>query len=215
MIPEDQLTPEIRAAYELVRANPGDPAAHLALSLAFWDAGLEAAAIEEFGVAVNTAGPDNRDFYQTAAEVYRGHQAWHLSAGMYLRLMPLYTRENGFVPEDVKDGFREAAYRGAEFSDLPLVMPFEHLAGFQSDFANVVRGRHALFNGELSRAEESLALVEKASDQIKEVHLLRAEIFIKKGNAPEARRVLTALLGDPGASKWMLVMAEEILKTLP
>jgi tRNA A-37 threonylcarbamoyl transferase component Bud32 len=214
-IPEDQLTPDIRDGYEKVRANPGDPFAHLALSLAFWDAGIEPAAFEEFGVASNLAGLDNKDFYQTAADSYREHQAWHFAAGMYMRLIPLYTRKSGSVPDDVKENFREAAYRGAEFRDLPLVMPFDNIVGFQSDFANVVRGRHALYHGELLRAEESLALAEKASDLLKEAHLLRAEIFIKQGNTAEAQRVLTTLLGDPNAPKWVIVMAEEILKTLP
>jgi serine/threonine protein kinase len=215
MIPADQITPEMQAAYDMVRDNPGDPFAHLSLSLAFWDSQFETAAIEEFNVAMNLAGPADEKFYLTAADEYRAHQAWHLAAGAYLRVMPLYVKETGFVPDDVRDGFRESAYRGAEFRDLPQVLPFEQISGFQSDFANIIRGRHALFNGDIARAEESLALAVDSSDILKEVHLLKAEIFIRKGDPEEAKRVLTALVNDPGVSKWMLIMADEILKTLP
>lgn len=214
MIPEELITPELRAAYELVRVSPGDPNAHLALSLAFWDADMEMPAIDESMLAANMAGAENADYFLRAAVEYRTHEAWHMAAGMYLRLMPLYFRENRPVPEDIKDNFREAAYRGAERNTLPLVMPFEQVTGFQSDFANIVRGRHALYNGELSKAEASLALAERASEFLKEANLLKAEIAIKKGNLDEARHILAALTEDPHAPKWVAAMAEEILKSL-
>lgn len=214
-IPADKITPEMSAAYEQVQKNPGDPNARLALSLAFWDAGFDSSAMDEFRMTVETAGPENREFYEIAAGEYRDHEAWHLAAGIYARLMPIYIREDGFIPEDAKENFREAAYRGAALRDMPLAMPLEGSAGFQSDFANVARGRYALYYGELTQAEEYLALAEKASDTLKETDLLRAEILIKQGNATEAQFILTTLLNDPDAPKWTVGMAEEILKSLP
>jgi hypothetical protein len=214
LIPEDQMPPEIRQAIELVRANPADPHAHLDLSLAFWDAGMELPAFDEYMRALETAQPDSPDFYVSAADAYRAHEAWHLAAGMYLRAMPLYTRGGGFIPEEVKGGFRESAYKGAKFKDLPAVASFEQMAGVQTQFANVIRGRHALYNGDLARAEESLALALPAADALPEVYLLQAEIAIRKGNIAEARETLAALAGKPNVSPWMLVMAEEILKSI-
>lgn len=214
MMADEKITPEIRKGYELIRANPGDPYAHLALSVAFWDAGMEVPAIDEFLQSINLAGPDNKTYLFDAANEYRAHQAWHLAAGMYARAIPLYMKEDGVVPEEVKDGFRESAYRGAQYNDLPVVMPFEQAGGILPDFANIVRGRHALYMGDMAKAEESLALADKSSEFVKEVHLLRAEIAIQKGNPEEAERVLTTLVNDPEASKWMVVMAEEILKTI-
>ena len=214
MIPADQITPDIQKGHELVRANPGDPYAHLILSIAFWDAGMELPAIDEFLQIQNLAGPDNKDFYLDAALEYKSHQAWHLAAGMYARTISLIIKEGGTIPEEVRDGFRESAYRGAQYSDLPVVMPLEQAGGFLPDFANIVRGRHALYIGDIARAEELLALAEKPSDTLKEAHLLKAEIAIQKGDSEDAKRILTALTGDPAAPKWVVVMAEEILKTI-
>ncbi len=214
-IPDNELTPDIQKAYEVVGLNPGDPYAHLALYAAFWDAAMEIPALEEFTQAANLAGPDNKAFYLDAAIEYKNRQAWHLAAGMYARTMPLFLKEDGFIPDEVKDGFRESAYRGASNKDLPQALPFEQAGIFHSDFANIVRARHALFLGDLPKAEELLLLAENASDELKEVHLLRAEFFIQKGLPDEARRILTVLTTDPVAPAWTIIMAEEILKTLP
>ncbi|MCE7861313.1 MAG: serine/threonine protein kinase [Chloroflexi bacterium CFX2] len=215
MIPKDKITPEIQKAYELVRDNPGSPAAHLELSLAFWDAGLELPAMEEFGKVSALAGPDDKEFYVDAADAYRNRQAWHLAAGMYLRAIPIFVREDGFVPIEVRDGFRESAYRGAEYNDLPVVLPFEQVSGFQSDFANIVRGRHALFLGELAKAESALSAAENSSETLAEANLLKAEILIEKGNPADAKQVLAALGADANAPKWVLIMADEILRSMP
>jgi serine/threonine protein kinase len=214
MIPEDQMSPEIRQAYDRVTANPGDPYAHLDLSLAFWDAGMEPSAFDEYIHAADTAGPDNVDFFVSAADSYRAHEAWHLASGMYLRAMPLLTRGGGFIPEEVKGGFREAAYKGAERRDMPMVAPFDQMTVVQSQFANIIRGRNALFIGDMGMAEESLAQAMPAADALPEVYLLQAEIAIQKGNLPEAREILSALAGKPNVSPWMLVMAEGILKLI-
>ena len=66
----------------------------------------------------------------------------------------------------------------------------------------------------LMAASELLALAENPSESLKEVHLLKAEIAIQKGDSEDAKRILTALTGDPAAPKWVVVMAEEILKTI-
>lgn len=214
MISEDKLTPDIQKGYELVGANPGDPYAHLALSLAFWDAKLAVLAAEEFTQVSLLAGAENKDFYLTAAGEYRNHQAWHMAAGMYARTFPIFLKENGSIPEDVKDGFRESAYRGAQYNELPMMMPLEQAGGIPQDFMNIIRGRSALYNGDMAKAEEALALADKSSEFLKEVHLLRAEINVQKGNPEEAKQILSLLIADPAAPKWVVVMAEEILKTI-
>lgn len=213
VIPEDQLSPEIRSASELVRTNPGDPNSHLQLSLAFWNAGFEASAIEEFKQSIGLADPNNADFYLNAALEFKQSNAWPLAASAYLKLIPSYRAQNRPIPEDLKDGFRESAYRGAQWNDLPLIMPFEQVNGFQAEFANVIRGRYDLYNGDLSKAEESLGQAERSSELLPEIHLLRAEIAIKKGNIAEAQNILHTLSGDNHIPHWVRSMAEEIIKT--
>jgi tRNA A-37 threonylcarbamoyl transferase component Bud32 len=215
LIPVDQLTPEIEKAYAQVQANPGDPNAHLQLSLAFWDAGLDPSANDEYMQAFKLAGLNNEKFYLSAVQEYGAREAWHLAAGTYLRLVSFYISQDKAIPDSIRGGFREAAYKGAQRSDLPLVMPFDQLNDVQAGFANIVRGRHVLYNGELSNAEELLRLADKPTGvALPEIHLLKAEIAIQKGNSEEARNILLTLGADPNMPEWVRIMADEILKSI-
>lgn len=214
MIPPEQLTPEIQAAYEQVRTNPDDPNAHLQLSLAFWDAGLDLPAIEEYGQASNLAGPANQDFYLKAARDYQSRSAWHLAAGMYLRVMPMQLAKQGVIDEETKQAFRESAYKAAPRNDFPLIVPFDQLGKIQFDFFNIVRGRHELYNGDITDAETYLAIADRSAELLPEVYLLKAEIAIKKGNTQEATMILEAIAKDTNLPSWLRAMAEEYLKTI-
>lgn len=214
MIPPEVLTPEIQAAYEQVRNNPGDPDAHLQLSLAFWDAGLDLPAVEEYGQASNLAGRGNQEFYLKAAEEYHNRSAWHLAAGMYLRVMPMQLAQQGVIDEEVKLAFRESAYKAAPRNDFPLIVPFDELGKVQFDFFNIVRGRHELYNGDITDAETYLAIADRSAELLPEVHLLKAEIAIKKGNTQEATMILETLASDTNLPSWLRAMAEESLKTI-
>jgi serine/threonine protein kinase len=214
LIPPEQLTPEIQAAYEQVRTNPGDPNAHLQLSLAFWDAGMELPAAEEYGQASNLAGPANQDFYLKAAQDYQSRSAWHFAAGMYLRVMPMQLAQQGVVDEEIKEAFRESAYKAAPRNDFPLIVSFDQLGKIQLDFLNIVRGRHALYNGNIAEAEKSLDTANRSAEFLPEVYLLRAEIAIKNGNTQEAVKILEGLVKDTNLPSWLRAMAEENLKTI-
>lgn len=214
MIPPEQLTPEIQAAYEQVRNNPGDPNAHLQLSLAFWDAGFEQPAVEEYGQATNLAGPGNQEFYLKAAQDYKIRSAWHMAAGMYLRVMPMQLSQQGVVDEEIKEAFRESAYKAAPRNDFPLIVSFDQLDKIQLDFLNIVRGRHELYNGSIAEAEKSLDTANRSAEFLPEVYLLRAEIAIEKGNTQEAVKILEGLISDTNLPSWLRAMAEEYLKSI-
>lgn len=214
MIPPDKMTPEIQAAYDQVRDNPGDPNSHLQLSLAFWDAGMELPAAEEYGQATNLAGPGNQEFYLKAAQDYKSRSAWHFAAGMYLRIMPMQLAQQGVVDEEIKDAFRESAYKAAPRNDFPLIVSFDQLGKIQLDFLNIVRGRHLLYNGNITEAETALATAERSAEFLPEVYLLKAEIAIKKGNTEEAALILEGLTKDTNLPSWLRAMAEEQLKTI-
>ncbi|MBN8580615.1 MAG: serine/threonine protein kinase [Anaerolineae bacterium] len=214
MIPPEVLTPEIQAAYEQVRNNPGDPNAHLQLSLAFWDAGLEQPAAEEYGQATNLAGPGNQEFYLKAAQDYKTRSAWHFAAGMYLRVMPMQLAQQGVVDEEIKEAFRESAYKAAPRNDFPLIVSFDQLGKIQLDFLNIVRGRHELYNGNIAEAEKSLDTANRSAEFLPEVYLLRAEIAVEKGNTQEAVKIFEGLINDTNLPSWLRAMAEEQLKTI-
>jgi hypothetical protein len=214
MLPPDQITDEIAAAYELVMKNPGDPNAHLQLSLAYWDAGLELASIEELGQASNLAGKNNKEFYLSAAQEYANREAWILAARIYMDLGPIYRAEGTGIPEDVKDDLREALYKAAERKDFLITIPINQVELLNGPLGTLIRARHTLYNGDPNEAAALTADVERMARELIEVHLLKAEIAIKNGNTQEAITILRTLSQDPAAPDWVRAMAEELLKSL-
>lgn len=214
MLPPDQMTDEIAAAYELVMKNPGDPNAHLQLSLAYWDAGLELASIEELGQASNLAGKNNKEFYLSAAQEYANREAWILAARIYMDLGPIYRAEGTGIPEDVKDDLREALYKAADRKDFLITIPINQVELLNGPLGTLIRARHALYNGDPNAAAALAADVERMARELIEVHLLKAEIAIKNGNTQEAITILQTLSQDPAAPDWVRAMAEELLKSI-
>jgi hypothetical protein len=195
-----------------VKQNPGDPNAHLQLSLALWDSGQTGPAIEELAQAANLAGPTNEPFFINAAQEFKRREAWVLAAGMYMRLSGIY-RENE-MPEALKADLYEAVYKAAENKDMPLFVFFERVDAFNLPLGFVVRGRYALYNGSLDDAKLQLANADKVKSDFYEAFLLRAEIELKTGNTTAAKNIFLSLASDLGASEWVRIMASEYLKTI-
>ncbi|MCB0103222.1 MAG: serine/threonine protein kinase [Anaerolineales bacterium] len=211
-VPGERMTPAIDEAMKLVESSPGDPAAHLQLSLAYWDAGLKVPCYEALAQAANLAGPNDQDFYLKAAEDFKIRDAWIPAAGMYMRLAAFNHGES--MPEEAKFGLREAVYRAASEKDMPLFIFFERVDGFDLPFGYVVRGRYALYNGSLEDAKLNLANAEKIQPRLPEIHLLKAEIDKASGNDDSARIILTTLSSDLSMPEWVRNMAGEILETI-
>jgi serine/threonine protein kinase len=205
-------SPDISAAKDLVSKNPGDPNAHLQLSLALWDAGKPRPAFEELAQAANLAGPDNKDFFTKAATEFKKRQAWIAAAGMYLRLVPLY--RDGGMPQDVENDFHEAVYKSTEQKDMPLFVFFERIDTASLPLGYIARGRYALFNGTLDQAKLQLANAEKIKPDMYEVFLLRAEVLSKSGDLKKAKGILVSLSSDLGAPAWIRSMADSYLSKM-
>ncbi|MBC7878324.1 MAG: protein kinase [Anaerolineales bacterium] len=205
-------SPEIVAASDLVAQNPGDPDAHLQLALAFWDSKQLRPAVEELTQASNLAGADNKEFFLKAAEEFKTRGAWIPTAGMYLRLVPIYSEEK--KPEEIEDDFHEAVYKAAEQKEMPLFVFFERIDNVSLPLGYIVRGRYALYNGELADAEKQLANAEKIKPDMYEVFLLKAEIAVKAGRPEEAKNILLSLSSDLGAPEWIRFMADNYLSTM-
>lgn len=201
--------PQVIAAREAVLKNPGDPNAHLQLSLALWDAGRKVPAVEELAQASNLAGPANREFFQRAALEYKRRKAWVPTAGMYVRLAQTYQADE--MPADVMDGLYESVYRAAEEEDMPLFVFFERVDSINLPLGHVARGRYALYNGDPADARLQLANAEKLRPNMYEVFLLKAEIEMQTGSRTAAKTILLSLSSDLGAPEWVRLLAEELL----
>lgn len=205
-------SPQVAAALAAVKQNPGDPNAHLQLSLALWDDGQKVASYEALAQAANLAGPANEEFYVTAAQEFRKREAWISSAGMYMRLAGIYRGDE--MPEDMREGLRESVYKAAGEKDMPLFVFFERVDTFDLPIGFVIRGRYALYNGSVDDAKLQLANAEKIRTDLYEAYLLKAEIEMKVGSLETAKTILISLSSDLGAPVWIRDMAAELLKTI-
>lgn len=210
--PAQNEPPLLAAALEAVKQNPGDPNAHLQLSLVLWDAGQTAPSIEELAQAANLAGPANEKFFINAAQEFKNREAWVPAAGMYMRLTGIYREED--MPENLKTDLYEAVFKAAEQKDMPLFVFFERIDSFNLPLGFVVRGRYALYNGSVDDARLQVANADKVRSDFYEAFLLKAEIELKSGSVTVARNILLSLSSDLGAPEWVRIMAGEYLKTI-
>jgi tRNA A-37 threonylcarbamoyl transferase component Bud32/tetratricopeptide (TPR) repeat protein len=210
--PED-VSPEVRAARELVSNNPNDPDTHLQLALALWDAGQPRAALEELTQAANLADPTNPEFFIKAAEKFKQREAWVAVAGMYLRAVQTFPA--GEVPEDLFNQFSEAVYKASAFPDMPLFIFFERIDRVDQPLGFIARGRNSLYNNDPEAAKLHLENAKRLKPGYYEAFLLESEIDVKTGHPDEAKAILLSLSSDLGAPAWIRLMAEAHLKSIP
>jgi serine/threonine protein kinase len=212
--PNPNDSPEVIAAKEAVGKNPNDPNAHLQLSFAFLDMKETRPAMDELRMAMDLADPADTEFFLNAAKEYKKRDAWGSAASVYIRVIPAY-RSSGGMPADVQQDVREAIYKATEQVTTPLEPRFfERLDNFNTPFAHVVRGRYALYTGNLAEANNEIKQSQKLQPDMPEVALLQAEIAVKEGNNKKARELLTALSANTATPAWVRLMAENYLKTL-
>ncbi|MBI2331494.1 MAG: serine/threonine protein kinase [Chloroflexi bacterium] len=204
-------SPEITAARAAVQNNPGDPNAHLQLSLALWDDGHKKPSYETLAQAANLAGT-NKDFFMTAAQEFKSREAWVPTAGMYLRLAGFGPREN--IPPDIQEGLRESVYKATSEEEMPLYVFFERVDAFDLPLGYVVRGRYALYHGAVEDAKLQLANAQAVQSDMYEAFLLKAEIEMQVGSREAAKNLLLSLSSDLGAAPWIRDMATEFLTTI-
>lgn len=207
------ISPEVAVASELVTNNPGDPDAHLQLSLALWDANEISASAQELAQASNLAGPNSKEFFLKAAQEFKAREAWVPAAGMYMRVAPtIRNEENG--PNSVRGDLYEAVYKASAEKDMPLFVFFERIDNFDLPLGYVARGRYALYNGSVEDAKLQLANAKKLKPDMFEAFLLEAEIEMKEGNFDTAKPILLSLSSDLKAPDWVRTMADTFLKTM-
>lgn len=203
--------PTILAARQAVKQNPGDPNAHLQLSLALWDDGQKDPSYEALAQAANLASTD-KDFFMKAAQDFTTREAWVPAAGMYLRLVGFGQGEN--IPTEIQEGLYESVYKAAAEEEMPLYVFFERIDAFDLPLGYVARGRYALFHGTVEDAKLQLANAQSIRSDMYEAFLLEAEIELQVGSREKAKNLLLSLSSDLGAPAWVRDMATEYLTTI-
>ena len=149
-----------------------------------------------------------------AAQEFKSREAWVPTAGMYMRLAPIYRLEGGEVPIEVMDGLSEAVYKASENKDMPLFVFYERIDSVNLPLGYVARARYALYNGSMEEAKSQVLNAEQVKPDMYEIPLLRAEIAIKDGRLDEAKAFLLSLSSDLGAPEWVRQMADEYLQSI-
>jgi len=206
-------SPEVTMARDQVVKNPNDPQAHLALSLALWDAQDMRAAFEEARQAATLADQNSPDFFTKAGNEFHQREAWVLATVMYAHLVPIYY-VNKNMPEDVQNNQHEAAYKSPEQMSMFDPKYFQHSGTPTAPLAVLVDGREALLNGNIPEAKRQLERLKQIKPDMQEIPLLEAEIAMKEGDNQKAKTFLSMLTSNNSTPEWIRIMAENYLKTI-
>lgn len=212
LTPAPPLPPAVATAQQQVSQNPNDPDALLALSEAYWDAHLPRQAYETLLQVSDQAGQD-RNFLEKAALEFSSREAWVASAALYLRVIRTYPL--GGVPQDALNHFQEAAYKAAMNPELPVYLPFDSIERTDQPTGLAVRGRFALYHGNIEDARLALNQVKRLKPDFPLSVMLEAEIDIKDGRIAEARQLLTILSSDLSMPDWLRTLADNTINQLP
>lgn len=193
---------------QLVTQHPNDPDAHLELAMAYMAEGKPFEARQALEKAVRLAG-NTPEFMIHAGDRLLERQSWLAAAGMYVLAIQ---RLPSPAPPEVQDHLYQSMYMAAslpEAGDLLIFLPEDRLT---PGIAELCRGRHALFQGELPTARSIARRLREEFPDMREVGLLEAEIALKSGEVEAGRKKLNDLLGDPLLSPWGRRVAQYLLK---
>lgn len=210
---QQDVSPEVHAAQQKVKADPNNPEAQLELALAFWAAELPGASYDALVSVINLARPENEAFYIGAGEKFAAIEGWLPAAALYFQ--PVKTYGIGEVPESLEVPFHEAVYKGAEMREAGQVLPFENLAQADQPISLIAQARNAFYLGRIDEANTFLNQVKRLSPNMPEGFLLEAEFSSLTDKPNEARLIANGLLADLSAPAWIRAFAEEIIQKLP
>jgi thioredoxin-like negative regulator of GroEL len=93
-------------------------------------------------------------------------------------------------------------------------MQLEQVERFDPTLGLIVRGRSALYKGNLKEARDLLSQAQRLMPGMREALLLEAEIRIQEKRVEEARTTLLTLAADPDSPDWVRGMAETLMKSI-
>jgi serine/threonine protein kinase len=212
-VPRD-LPPEVLNAQRRVDENPGDPIAHLDLTLAYWDAGLQRQAYETLNEAANLADR-NSGFFIEAGHQLTAREAWIGAAAMYLRAIKLI-KPNGEVPDDLMDNFHEAVYKAALKPELEEIYPLiDEIKNVDEPIGLVAQARRTYFLGKEDEGRRLLDQVKRLKPGLAESILLEGEFAIKERRLEDAKVILLPLQANLDTPEWIRIMTEDMLNRIP
>jgi serine/threonine protein kinase/Tfp pilus assembly protein PilF len=199
------LTPlSISDAQQRVTAAPDNPYAYLDLAMAYWEAGKASEAEQAFEAALERADND-AEFYVRAGDLTMQRQLWLEAAKLYLEAIHLGKNP---ASNDLLERTRQAVYLAASDPDATELMGELPGSRVSLDFVAIVQARHALYQGQLTRAKLAVRRLNDKKVELPELKLLEAEIVLHEGDKDQAIAQLEGLLADPTTPGWVRQAAE-------
>ncbi len=205
-------SPPVPLATAMARttAEPDNPQVYLDLAMAYWANGNLLEARQALETAGKKAGRDS-GFFVRAGDAMAERQAWVFAASLYLDALRFSPKP---VPDDLNQKLSLALYLssgGAETNALINRLPEEQL---KPGMVELLRGRSALYRGELILARGSVKRIKENYPELTEVGLLEAEIALREKDPVQGQKELQNLIDNPATPLWAKQAAEFILEQI-
>ncbi len=206
--------PAVATALQGAAQNPGDPASILALSIAYWDAGMSRLSLVTLLKAADLAGASDTKFFQGAGDQFRQRQAWIAATAMYVRAIK--SLGPGGVPSDeLRNAFHEALYKASNLPDVPTYLAWTDLQVVEQPIAMVAQARYLYYSGKQDQAHSILNQVRTLKPHMAEASLLEAEMDAAEGKTFDAKQILNILLADLATPDWIRESAQTLSNKIP
>jgi serine/threonine-protein kinase len=206
--------PGVATALQGAAQSPRDPQSVLALSLAYWDAGMTRLSLVTLGKAADLAGSKDTAFFQSGGDQFRQRQAWIAAAAMYVRAIKSLG-PGGQPSDELRDSFHQALYKASNLPEAPSYLSFDELAVIEQPIALVAQARHLYYNGDPEQAHSMLNQVRTLRPHMAEASLLEAEMEANEGKTFDAKQVLNILLADLATPDWVRESAQTLSNKIP
>lgn len=216
----------LREAEALVADQPSDPAYHLVLARAYWEAGQNENAYRSIWRGATVSGEENAAIYFLNAS-YLASEIGQSSAAISYGVLALHRAQNQsdlLLPMRETAGrilYEESRFNGDMRSELSETMSSVLGVGILSDTdlrdlagttpALVVAAGTRLATNEPARALFWLNRIPSKDQNLAEVHLVRGEIFSAQSNLVRAQNEWRFVLADPDAPQWTRDRASVLL----
>jgi hypothetical protein len=212
--PQVTAVPAVATALQGAAQNPGDPQATLALSLAYWDAGMNRLSLATLLKAADLAGSSNTAFYQGAGDQFRQRQAWIAATAMYVRAIKSLG-PGGVPPDEVRNSFHEALYKASNLPDVPTYLSWADLQVVEQPIGMVAQARYLYYSDKKEQAHSMLNQVRTLKPHMAEASLLEAEMDAAEGKTFDAKQILNILLADLATPDWVRESAQTLSNKIP
>jgi predicted Zn-dependent protease len=202
----------LQALLQQVQQDPDNRDTHAKLALEYLrlDQPEPAAAELEQVIAL---GKDDYRFFLEISDVFASDGFWIAATRLALQGARFHPRP---WPPEVTERVREYSYRAAGNPEIepvigPQVAPESELSGL----LELSRARFQVLHGDLEKAGQVVERLLRDAPGDPLVHLLNAEMLLRRGDPRTARVVLQDLTGRQDIPDWIRRMAVELLESMP